>query len=130
VLQVEGETVQRCRTGSPSILGSLFAAAIVLSSTTAAVGAQDAAKIEHGQKVYAAQKCRVCHSIAGQGQKKGPLDGVGSKYKEDELREWIVNAAEMQKKAKTTRKPLMKNYDKLPKEDVDALVAYMMSLKK
>lgn len=115
---------------SPNVLGGLIAGAIVLFSSTAVLGAQDAAKVEHGQKVYAAQKCRVCHSIAGQGQKKGPLDGVGSKYKEDEMRQWIVNAVEMQKKTKATRKPLMKNYDKLPKEDVDALVAYMLSLKK
>jgi mono/diheme cytochrome c family protein len=95
-----------------------------------AASAQDKAKIDHGMKVYAAQKCRVCHSIEGAGQKKGPLDGVGSKYSEDEMRQWIVNASEMQKKHKSTRKPLMKDYKQLPKEDVDALVAYMMSLKK
>ena len=30
-------------------------------------------------KVYEQQKCSVCHSIEGKGNKKGPLDGVGSK---------------------------------------------------
>lgn len=35
----------------------------------------------------------------------------------------------MTKKAKAERKPVMKAYS-LPKEDVDALVAYMQSLKK
>ena len=34
------------------------------------------------------------------------------------------------KTTKSTKKPVMKNYSKLPKEDVDGLVAYMMSLKK
>ena len=34
------------------------------------------------------------------------------------------------KKANATRKPPMKSYASLPKEDVDALVAYMLSLKK
>ena len=92
--------------------------------------AQDKAKIDHGMKVYAAQKCSVCHSIEGKGAKKGPLDGVGSKLSEDEIHEWIVNAAAMTKKTKSTRKPVMKDYSKLPKEDVDALVAYMASLKK
>lgn len=111
-----------------TIVGCLVGIFVLAGS--AAAGAQDKAKIEHGQKVYAAQKCRVCHSIAGQGQKKGPLDEVGSKLTEAEIRDWIVNAAEMAKKTKSTRKPLMKNYDKLPKEDVDALVAYMQSLKK
>lgn len=96
----------------------------------APVVAQDAAVIAHGQKVYAAQKCRQCHSIAGQGNKKGPLDEAGTKLTADEIRQWIVSAPEMTKKTKSTRKPLMKSYEKLSKEDVDALVAYMQSLKK
>ena len=105
--------------------------------TAAAVGllaagearAQDA-KVEHGIKVYAAQKCNVCHSIAGKGAKKGPLDEVGSKLSEAEIREWIVNAKEMTKKTNSTRKPVMKDYSKLPKDDIDGLVAYMLTLKK
>jgi|InoplaM3SAM_1038581.scaffolds.fasta_scaffold03863_1 mono/diheme cytochrome c family protein len=92
--------------------------------------AQDKAAVEHGVKVYAAQKCNVCHSIEGKGKKTGPLDGVASKLSEAEIREWIVNASEMTKKTKSTKKPVMKNYSKLPKEDVDGLVAYMMTLKK
>jgi mono/diheme cytochrome c family protein len=92
--------------------------------------AQSDPALERGQKVYVANKCSVCHSIAGKGQKKGPLDEVGSKLTTDEIRAWIVNAPEMTKKTKATRKPLMKNYAHLPKEDVDALVAYMASLKK
>jgi mono/diheme cytochrome c family protein len=98
--------------------------------TTATVAAQDKAMLERGIKVYAAQKCSVCHSIAGKGAKRGPLDEVGSKLSEDEIREWIVNAPEMTKKTKSTRKPVMKNYKHLPKDDVDGLVAYMSSLKK
>lgn len=96
----------------------------------AQVGAQDKARVEHGMKVYAAQKCSVCHSIEGKGAKKGPLDGVASRLSEDEIREWIVNAPAMPTKTKATRKPVMKDYSKLPKEDVDGLVAYLMTLKK
>ena len=91
---------------------------------------QDKAQVEQGIKVYAAQKCNVCHSIEGKGKKTGPLDGVGTKLSEDEIRQWLVNAPEMTKKTKSTRKPVMKNYAKLPKEEIDALVAYMQSLKK
>ena len=86
--------------------------------------------IERGQKVYAAQKCRQCHSIGGQGNKKGPLDEVGTKLSAEEIRLWIVSAPEMTKKTQSKRKPLMKSYEKLPKEEIDALVAYMQSLKK
>ena len=92
--------------------------------------AQDKAQIERGMKVYAEQKCSVCHSIAGKGNAKGALDNVGAKLKADEIREWIVNAAEMTKKTKAERKPPMKAFANLPKEDVDALVAYLQSLKK
>ena len=92
--------------------------------------AQDKALIEKGLKLYADQKCSMCHSIAGKGNVKGPLDAVGTKLKSDELMAWLVKPAEMHVKMKADRKPPMKAYATLPKEDLDALVAYMMSLKK
>lgn len=111
--------------------GTVLAGAAILAIAWAApASAQDAKQIAHGQTVYAAQKCSICHSIDGKGQVKGPLDGVGSKLSADEIREWIVNPAEMTKKTKAERKPPMRAYPKLAKEDLDALVAYMASLKK
>ena len=100
-------------------------AGLVLLGATAAA-AQDAAK---GEQVYTAQKCAICHSIGDKGNKKGPLDGVGTKLSADELRKWIVDAKGMTAKTGAARKPEMKNYA-LPKEDVDALVGYMATLKK
>jgi len=108
----------------------LAGAAIFALTWVAPAAAQDAKQIEHGKTVYAAQKCQICHSIDGKGQIKGPLDGVGTKLSVDEIREWIVNPAEMTKKTKAERKPPMRAYPKLPKEDLEALVAYMASLKK
>jgi mono/diheme cytochrome c family protein len=106
----------------------VFCSVLVGGLLTAHVASgQDKAQIEHGIKVYAAQKCNVCHSIEGKGKKTGPLDGVGSKLSEDEIRQWLVNAPE---KTNSKKKPVMKNYAKLPKEEIDALVAYMQSLKK
>jgi mono/diheme cytochrome c family protein len=111
------------------ILALVVGAAVWLLPTERAF-AQDKAQIERGMKVYADQKCSVCHSIAGKGNVKGALDNVGGELKPDEIREWIVNAVEMTKKTKAERKPPMKSYAHLPKEDVDALVAYLQSLKK
>lgn len=92
--------------------------------------AQDAAQVKRGEEVYAAQKCSVCHSIAGKGKKANPLDGVGKKLSADEIRLWMVNPKEAAAKAKSTKKPVMAaKYGKLPPADVDALVAYMQSLK-
>ena len=107
----------------------VVAASIVMVAAvgTAPAAAQD---VKRGEAVYAAQKCAMCHSLDGKGQAKGPLDGVGSKLTADEIREWIVNPAAMTKKHNATRKPPMRAYPKLPKEDLDALVAFMASKKK
>jgi mono/diheme cytochrome c family protein len=93
----------------------------------AAAVAQDANA--NGERLFADQKCTLCHSIGEKGNKKGPLDGLASKQSASEIREWITDAKGMTAKMKTTRKPEMKAYS-LPKEDVDALVAYLGSLKK
>ena len=91
---------------------------------------QDAADVEKGKSVYTAQKCSMCHSIEGKGNKSNPLDGVGKKLSAEEIRLWIVNPKEATAKAKSTKKPPMPDkYSKLPAADIDALVAYMQSLK-
>src|SRR5262245_53089081 len=77
-----------------------------------------------GQKVYTSQKCSICHSIGGTGNKKGPLDGIGSTLSADQIRQWITDAPAMSAKVNATRKPAMKAYT-LPKEEVDGLVAYL-----
>ena len=113
------------KTGTSILSGLLLMAFLAMSGTAHAQGS-----IERGMKVYADQKCAVCHSIAGKGNEKGALDSVGSRLSADEIRMWIVSPAEMTKKTKAERKPPMRAYPNLPKEDVDALVAYMLSLKK
>lgn len=105
----------------------LFAIFILAVAGTAS--AQDAATVEKGKQVYAAQKCQVCHSVAGAGNRKGALDDVGARLKADDIRQWIVAAPEMTAKAKAERKPAMKAYPNLPKDELDALVTYLASLK-
>jgi mono/diheme cytochrome c family protein len=106
----------------------MIAGLAVCLGLAASAAAQDA-KVAQGQKVFADQKCTLCHSVGDKGNKKGPLDGVATKLKADEIREWIVDAKGMTAKTKATRKPEMKAYA-LPKDDVDALVAYLGTLKK
>jgi mono/diheme cytochrome c family protein len=102
----------------------VMAAGLVMARPAAA---QDAAK---GQAVYTAQKCQMCHAIAGKGSKTNPLDGVGGKLSAEDIRQWITNPTEAAAKAKSTKKPPMPNkYGKLPAADLDGLVAYMQSLK-
>jgi mono/diheme cytochrome c family protein len=106
---------------------------IVLALAAAApapLAAQDAAMVKKGEAVYTAQKCSMCHQIAGKGNKASPLDGVGGKLSADDIRQWIVDPAAAAAKANSTKKPPMPGkYKSLPAADIDALVAYMQSLK-
>jgi mono/diheme cytochrome c family protein len=109
---------------------SLLTIVFTLGSAVAASAGQDAAAIKRGQEVYTAQKCQVCHSIAGKGGKASPLDGVGTKLSAEDIRQWITHPKEAAAKAKSTKKPPMPaKYASLPAADLDALVAYMQSLK-
>jgi len=109
---------------------SILAAAIAATIGAASAGPAFAQDAKKGAEVYTAQKCSVCHQIAGKGNKANPLDGVGAKLKGDEIKEWITHPVEAAKKANSTKKPPMPaKYGSLPPADLDALVAYMQSLK-
>ena len=108
--------------------GLFFVFALVSSAGIAT--AQDAALVKKGQEVYTAQKCSVCHAIAGKGGKANPLDGVGAKLSADDIRAWIVDPVAMAAKTSSSKKPPMpKKWANLPAADLDGLVAYMQSLK-
>jgi mono/diheme cytochrome c family protein len=105
---------------------AVFTAGVILAGALSA-SAQD---VKKGEQVYAAQKCATCHSIAGKGKKTNPLDGVGAKLSAEDTKQWILDPKGMAAKAKSTKKPPMAaKYGALPAADVDALVAYMQSLK-
>jgi mono/diheme cytochrome c family protein len=107
-----------------TLLGSMSATRATMAQAAAPGGGTD-----RGAMVFAAQKCAICHSLDGRGMAKGPLDGVGTKLTAEEIRQWIVNPAEMTAKTNATRKPVMRAYPNLPKEDLDALVAFLLSKK-
>ena len=104
-------------------VGSLVAVIVMFASLASG---QDLAS--KGKDVYTAQKCNICHAIAGTGNKKGALDGVGGKLSADDLRAWLTDAPTMAAKIKSDRKPPMKSVT-LAKDDLDALVAYLQTLK-
>lgn len=83
----------------------------------------DGPRLARGAEVFKEQKCQACHSIAGVGSKRYPLDTVGSRRSEEEIRTWITAPREMNPKVSK------RAYDKLPKADLDALVAYLKTLR-
>jgi len=105
----------------------LITAVLALVLNAAGAAAQDA-KVQKGMQVFAAQKCSQCHAVAGKGNAKGKLDDVGSKLAPAEIKEWIVDPVGMAAKNKKDRKPPMKKKP-IPEADVDALVAYLSTLK-
>lgn len=107
---------------------SMVVCAALLGST-AVLGAQDKAKIDQGAALFTSQKCSMCHAVAGKGNAKGALDGVGSKLPDADIRAWLTDPEAMRTKVNATRTPAMK---KLPLSagQVDALTAYLLSLKK
>jgi len=124
---MEREGFSRAKRGG--LMRTLFTIVFILAITTAAA-AQDAAQVKKGQEVYTAQKCQVCHSVAGKGGKASPLDGVGGKLSADDIRQWITHPKDAATKAKSSKKsPMPAKYASLPAADLDALVAYMASLK-
>jgi cytochrome c2 len=96
--------------------------ALALSCCLLAFGA-DAKK---GADVYAKNNCKLCHAIAGVGNAKTPLDGVGSKLTDVQLTKWIRTPKEMNPKTLMMPYPVAKISD----ADLADLVAYMLTLKK
>jgi mono/diheme cytochrome c family protein len=105
----------------------LVVAGVLVAAAVMPAAAQDLKT--KGEKLFVDQKCTLCHSIAGKGNVKGPLDEVGSKDSAADIRAWITDANAMTAKTGATRKPAMKQFT-LEKDDVDALVAYLTTLKK
>jgi mono/diheme cytochrome c family protein len=106
-------------------------ALLIVGLSGSALFAQDAKKIADGKKLYDSKECAKCHSIAGKGAKIDPLDDVGSKLSEADIRQWLKDPASME--AKLTKKPKVKMSSKkiaLTDAEVDALTAYMLSIKK
>lgn len=100
--------------------GALFVASGVL-------GAQSAL-VQKGTALYEGQGCPRCHQVAGKGSTLSVLDGVGSRLTADEMRQWLTDPDRMA--ATLPKKPviIMKRYA-LPDADLDALVAYLQTLK-
>ena len=101
----------------------------------AQAAAPDPKLVQMGRRLYGTYDCDKCHSIAGRGSRKGPLDGVASKLAVADIKRWFTNTAEME--AKLEKPPAgtdsMANALKtknIEPGEIDALVAYMQTLTK
>ncbi len=99
-------------------------AAVVATAAARQVSADagDVGTHELGRAVYARERCEVCHSIAGQGNARYPLDNVGRRLSADEIRKWVIAPREMNP---MVRKPKFE----LSESDLAALVQFLIALK-
>ena len=88
----------------------------------------DPQRIEAGRQVYKQQNCARCHSIAGKGNPRNPLDDVGARRTAEELRDWIIGADTLQGALAERAFKLKQAYREFSADDLDALVIYMQSL--
>ena len=88
----------------------------------------DAERVEAGYRVYRQQTCARCHSIAGKGNSRNPLDGVGSRRSAEELRQWITGAENLKQQIPERAYGLKQAYREMATDELDVLVVYLQSL--
>ena len=110
-----------------ALVGATFAVGIVLAA--AAAGQGD--KVAAGKKIYDTNQCKTCHMAEKVGNKQYPLDGISAKMSDADIRKWMTATTEMEAKLKEAPKVKMSAMwkKKLGDEDLEALVAYIKSLK-
>jgi mono/diheme cytochrome c family protein len=84
--------------------------------------------LEHGGALYREHGCARCHAIAGVGNPRSPLDGVGLRHDAAQLRQWITADAAIAETLSTRTRTVKSQYAALPPADLDALVIYLQSL--
>jgi mono/diheme cytochrome c family protein len=105
----------------------LMAGGLLAVSATPAF-AQDP-KVAKGATLFAANKCQICHAVAGKGNAKHPLDDAGTRLDAATVKLWLTDPKAAEAKTGKKASPPMKSFASLPQEDIDALVAYVLSLK-
>jgi mono/diheme cytochrome c family protein len=88
-----------------------------------------APRVAEGRAVYEAQDCARCHAIAGRGNPRFPLDGVGARRDRDALRAWVTAPPEMEAEMSARTFSAKQRYQALPEDELDALIDYLASLR-
>jgi cytochrome c5 len=88
-----------------------------------------AALLARGREVVVANDCLMCHSIAGEGSPRSLLDGVGSRLSETEILQFATADEAVQEDLAPRAIKAKRPYAELPQEDLQAMVAYLASLK-
>ncbi len=89
----------------------------------------DEPPIARGRAVYREQSCSRCHSIAGEGNPRSPLDTVGDEYTRDELRQWIIAGDDIRLVLSQRVIDAKQPYARIPPGDLEALISFLAALR-
>lgn len=89
----------------------------------------DPSRVALGQAVFERESCARCHSADGRGNPRSPLDGVGARHPPARLRDWVTGSGSARDQLTRSTLRAKERFAELPEEDLEALVAYLSSLR-
>lgn len=87
------------------------------------------AALARGRAVLEAQGCLRCHSVAGQGSPRLPLDGVGARRDRAALEAWTLALPTVADQLPARARNSKEDYRALPRQEIDELLDYLESLR-
>jgi mono/diheme cytochrome c family protein len=94
-----------------------------------AVPPPDPASVQRGRAVYEREGCARCHEVAGSGNPRSPLDGVGARRAPEELRAWVTASAIARAALSRSAIRVKEGFGSMPEGDLEVLVAFVSSLR-
>jgi mono/diheme cytochrome c family protein len=94
----------------------------------APAAAPDTGRVEAGRALYVAQGCASCHSVAGEGNLRAPLDGVGRRRTAAGIRDWMLGTGPAATELTARSLQAKERFRSLSEADLQALVEYLQSL--
>jgi mono/diheme cytochrome c family protein len=99
------------------------------SPAAAAASVATPADSTRGRAIFASKGCPRCHSVAGEGNARNPLDGVGARRTPAELRAWTLGAEVLADSLPPSAFRAKQAFQQMPAEELGPLITYLSSLK-
>lgn len=82
-----------------------------------------------GRAVFVKAGCERCHSVAGVGSRRYPLDGVGARRSAASLREWALGTGAVRDSLSPSALRAKESYARMPAQELAALLTYLGTLR-
>lgn len=84
---------------------------------------------EAGRTIFESRNCGTCHSVAGTGNPRNPLDGVGSRLNVEQLRDWTTGTGSASNSLSAGVRGRKARYLEMSEAEMEALLHYLSALK-